>query len=158
PVAFDLVDLNGDSLPEIVYVGKERGSSSAKFTLQALARTPTGEWRSFKFTDHESIPVAPQGSPERLTAVDAHHDGRPDFLIFAGTDRPPMFLLSNAQGVPVELPASEGGFGLGNVAAGGLFLGQLDQPVILVAQNNFARNVAVSDKNQWQVLDQYNAA
>jgi hypothetical protein len=34
----------------------------------------------------------------------------------------------------------------------------LDQPVILVAQNNFARNVAVGEKNQWQVLDQYNAA
>jgi hypothetical protein len=158
PVAFDLVDLNGDSRPEIVYVGKERGSSSTKFTLQALARTETGEWRSFKFSDHESIPVAPKGNPERLTSVDANHDGRPDFLIFAGTDRPPMFLLSNAQGVPVELPASEGGFGLGNVAAGGLFLGQLDQPVILVAQNNFARNVSVNDKNQWQVLDQYNAA
>src|SRR5262249_26206411 len=136
PVAFDLVDLNGDSRPEIVYVGKERGSSSAKFTLQALLRTAAGEWRNFKFSDHESIPVAPKGNPERLTSVDANHDGRPDFLIFAGTDRPPMFLLSNAQGVPVELPASEGGFGLGNVAAGGLFLGQLDQPVILVAQNN----------------------
>ena len=34
----------------------------------------------------------------------------------------------------------------------------LEQPAILVAQSNFARNVAVGDKNQWQVLDQYNAA
>lgn len=158
PVVFDLVDLNGDSRPEIVYVGKDRAGSSAKFALQALTRTATGEWRTFKFSDHDSIAISPKGTPERLTAVDANHDGRPDFLIFAGTDRPPMFLLSNMQGIPVELPASEGGFGLGNVAAGGLFLGQLDQPVILVAQNNFARNVAVNDKNQWQVLDQYNAA
>lgn len=160
PVVFDLVDLNGDNRPEIVYVGKERGSSSAKFALAALTRTATGEWRSFKFSDHDSIPIAPKGSNlERLTALDANHDGRPDFLIFsAGSDRPPMFLLSNPQGVPVELPTSEGGFGLGNVSAGGLFLGELDQPVILVAQNNFARNVAVNDKNHWQVLDQYNAA
>jgi len=60
--------------------------------------------------------------------------------------------------VPVELPPAEGGFGLGSVAAGGLFVGQLDQPVILVAQDKFARNIAVGEKNQWQVLDQYNAA
>ena len=159
PVIFDLVDLNGDGRLEIVYVGKDRGGSSAKFALQALTRTPTGDWRTFKFGEHDSIPVAPKGTPERLTSLDANHDGRPDFLIFGtGSDRPPMFLLTNAQGVPVELPTSEGGFGLGNVAAGGLFLGQLEQPVILVAQNNFARNVAVNDKNQWQVLDQYTAA
>src|SRR6185295_8044250 len=107
-----------------------------------------------KFGDHESIPVAPKSNPERLTAVDANRDGRPDFLIFAGTERPPVVLLSNPQGVPMEVGAGEGGFGLGNVAAGGLFTGQLEQPVILVAQEKFARNVAVGEKNQWQVLDQ----
>jgi hypothetical protein len=44
------------------------------------------------------------------------------------------------------------------VPAGGLFAGQLDGLAILVAQNNFARNVAVGEKNQWKVIDQYNAA
>ncbi len=158
PAVFDLVDLNRDGRPEIVYVGKERTGTTTKYTLQALTNAGAGEWRTFKFGDLDSIPVAPKSSPERLTALDANRDGRPDFLIFAGNDRPPLVLLSNAQGVPVEVPAAEGGFGLGNVAAGGVFLGQLDQPVILVAQEKFARNVAVGEKNQWQVLDQYNAA
>jgi hypothetical protein len=126
--------------------------------LQALTHTAAGQWQTFKFGEHDSVAVAPKSGPERLTAVDANHDGRPDFLLFAGNDRPPLFLLSNPQGVPVELASSEGGFGLGTVAAGGLFVGELEHPVILVAQNNFARNVAVGEKNQWQVLDQYNAA
>ncbi len=158
PVAFDLVDLNRDGHLEIVYIGKERTGTSTKYALQALSHTPTGEWQTYKFGDHDSIAVNPKSTPERLTAIDANHDGRPDFLIFIGNDRPPLFLLTNPQGVPVELPSAEGGFGLGSVAAGGLFVGQLDQPVILVAQNNFARNVDVGEKNQWQVLDQYNAA
>jgi hypothetical protein len=157
PAVFDLVDLNGDGRPEIAFVGKDRSGAATKYTLQALTHAGGGEWRTFKFGEHDSIPVAPKSNPERLTAVDANRDGRPDFLIFAGTDRPPIVLLSNAQGVPTEVSAVEGGFGLGNVAAGGLFVGQLDQPVILVAQEKFARNVAVGDKNQWQVLDQYNA-
>ena len=158
PTAFDLVDLNGDKRLEIVYVARERTGAASKFALQALTRTADGQWLTLKFGEHDSVVINPKGTPERLTAVDANHDGRPDFLIFAGNDRPPLFLLSNAQGVPAELATSEGGFGLGNVAAGGLFVGELEQPVILVAQNNFARNVAVGDKNQWQVLDQYNAA
>lgn len=158
PAVFDLVDLNGDGRLEIVYVGKERTGQATKYALQALTRGPNGDWRTFKFADHDSIPIAPKSAPERLTALDANRDGRPDFLIFIGNERAPLFLLSNAQGVPVEVPSAEGGFGLGNVAAGGLFVGQLDQPVILVAQNNFARNVSVGEKNQWQVLDQYNAA
>jgi len=158
PAVFELVDLNGDGRPEIAYLGKERTGSSTKYALQAVTRDTNGEWRPFKFGDHDAIPIAAKSTPDRLTAVDANHDGRPDFLIFAGSDRPPIFLLSNPQGVPAEAASAEGGFGLGNVAAGGLFVGQLDQPVILVAQNNFARNVALNDKHQWQVLDQYNAA
>ncbi len=158
PVVFDLVDLNGDGRLEIVMIGKERSGTTTKYALQAMTHAGVGEWRTFKFGDHDSIPVSPKSTPERLSAVDANHDGRPDFLIFAGNDRPPLFLLSNAQGVPVEVAAAEGGFGLGSVAAGGLFVGKLEQPVILVAQNNFARNVALGEKNQWQVLDQYNAA
>ena len=158
PVAFDLVDLNNDKRLELVYISRERTGQSTKYTMQALTVGEGGEWRPLKLGESDSIVVNAKATPERLTSVDANRDGRPDYLVFAGNDRPPLFLLTNAQGTPVEVAASEGGFGLGNVAAGGLFSGTLDQSVILVAQNNFARNVIVGEKNQWQVLDQYNAS
>jgi hypothetical protein len=158
PAALELADLNGDGRPEIVYIGKERTSGSSKYFLKALVRESTGEWRPFKFGDDVTVPLPSlKSTPDRLMTLDANHDGRPDFLIFAGTDRAPLFLAASATGRPTEVPA-EGGFGLGNVDSGGLFLGELDKPAILVAQSNFARNVEVGDNNQWRVVDQYNAA
>lgn len=158
PSALDLADLNGDGRLEIVYVGKERTSQATKYTLQAVTRAGGNEWRPFKFGDKETISLSLKNTPERLVSLDANRDGRTDFLLFAaGSDRPPTFLLASASGTPEEVTSTEKGFGLGNVVAGGFFVGMLDQPAILVAQNNFARNVTFNDKGQWQVIDQYNA-
>ena len=158
PVCLELADLNGDGRQELIVIVRERTGQSSKFMLQALSREENA-WRPFKWDEKESIPLTIKGNPERLVALDANHDGKTDFLIFSSdSEKPPVFLLTNAKGVPTELPATDGGFGLGKVAAGGLFIGMLDQPAILVAQSNFARNVAVNDKGQWQVLDQYNAS
>ncbi|MFN0054330.1 MAG: FG-GAP repeat domain-containing protein [Planctomycetales bacterium] len=159
PAALELADLNGDGRRELVVIGRERTGQSSKFTLEALTLGEGGMWRPYPFGPHASIGLTLKNNPERLVVLDANRDGKSDFLVFSSdSERPPVFLLSDAQGVPAEVPAAEGGFGLGKVASGGLFLGMLDQPVILVAQSNFARNIAVGEKNQWQVLDQYNAA
>ncbi|MCY2967182.1 MAG: VCBS repeat-containing protein [Planctomycetota bacterium] len=158
PVALDLADLNGDGRPEVVYLSRERSAQSSKYFLQAVGRGANADYVPHKFGEQDAIAVTLKTSPDRLVALDANQDGRPDFLVFAGTDRAPVFLATAANGVPAEVAAGEGGFGLGNVAPGGLFLGKLEQPVVLVAQSNFARNVIVNEKNQWQVVDQYNAA
>jgi hypothetical protein len=157
PVAIDLADLNGDGRVEIAYVARERTGQQTKYFLQALTRLGGAEWRPFRFGEAAEVAVTLKATPDRLLALDANRDGRTDFLVFAGSDRAPVFLATNSAGIPAEVPAAEGGFGLGNVGAGGMFLGQLEQPVVLVALNNFARNVVVNEKGQWQVLDQYNA-
>lgn len=157
PKAIELADLNGDGRKELIVAGKEGTGNSSKYALQAFSLDETGQWQTYRFGGSQEQ-IALSNTPERLVALDANHDGKTDFLVFSGSDRGPVTLVSNAQGVPTELKAADAGFGLGSVVPGGLFLGTLDQPVILVAQNNFARNIAISDKNQWQVLDQYNAA
>lgn len=162
PVALDVADLNGDGRPEIVYISKDRSGATTSYALHALERSgesaPKPEWKAYRFGDQEDLRLPlMKGDPERLVNLDADGDGKRDFLIFYGSDRPPLFLKSNASGVPVEV-AGEGTSGLGSVTAAGLFLGQLDGPAILVAQNNFARNLKLGPNNQWQVVDQYNAA
>jgi hypothetical protein len=39
-----------------------------------------------------------------------------------------------------------------------MFLGRKEQPLVLVAQENFARSLKLEPNGQWRVLDQYNAA
>ena len=158
PVALDLADVNGDGRAEVVFLGRERSAQASKYFLQALTINAGGDFAPAKLGGQDAIPVALKTAPDRLVALDANQDGRPDYLVFAGSDRPPVFLATGANGVPAEVSAAEGGFGLGNVGPGGLFLGKLDKPVVLVAQSNFARNVMANEKNQWQVVDQYNAA
>ena len=69
--------------------------------------------------------------------------------------RAPTLLVTNPEGVP-ELVEASGGLQLGDVERGAVFSGMLDEPVTLVAQDHFARNVRLDDKHRWQVLDQYN--
>jgi 5-hydroxyisourate hydrolase-like protein (transthyretin family) len=159
PVAIELADLDGDARQELLVIGRERMGQASRYSLSALAHGDGKQWRHVRLGEQDAVPLSLKNSPEKLVALDANRDGRADFLVFsADRDRPPLFLLTNDKGTPTESSSAEGGFGLGNVSAGGLFLGMLDQPVILVAQNNFARNIAVGEKNHWQVLDQYNAA
>jgi hypothetical protein len=156
PVAIEVTDLNQDGKPEIVYIGRERTSSSSKFTLLALTRDDAGNWNPVPFGDKLELALSVKGDPERLVQLDVNADKRPDFLIFQG-ERSPLILVSDGKGSLGELK-SEGGLALGKVTPGGLFFGHLDQPIILAAQNNFARSLKVNEQNLWQVVDQYNAA
>jgi hypothetical protein len=156
PVAIEVADLNQDGKPEIAYIGRERTSSASKFTLLALSRDATGNWNPVSFGDKTELALSLKGDPERIMQFDVNADGRPEFLVFQG-ERPPLVLTSDGKGNLSELKA-DGGLSLGKVTPGGLFFGQLDQPVILAAQNNFARSLKVNEQGQWQVVDQYNAA
>jgi hypothetical protein len=87
--------------------------------------------------------------------LDANGDGRIDFLVFAGSE--PELLLTNEKGVPEALE-NRRGLGLGKVEAGAVFATTGKDPVLLVAQQNFARQMKINDELQWQVVDQFNAA
>jgi hypothetical protein len=161
PVALEIADLSQDQRPEIVYVGKERTGGKTSYTLRAVQHAPPGvqpQWKAYPFGEQVEVSLSLRGDPERLISLDADGDGRLDFLVFEGLDRPPVFLKTNDKGVPVEV-GGERGFGLGNVSAAGLFVGSLDgtAPAVLSAQNNFARNLKFNAAGHWQVVDQYNA-
>lgn len=156
PTVLEVADLNGDGHPEIVFIGRERSGSTTKYTLQAVARKADGQWEPHKFGADAAISVSLKGAPERLVALDADRDGKTDFLILQD-EKPPIFLRADKDGKPVEVTTDNSGLGVGNVTFGGLFVGELDKPVILVAQNNFARNFEV-EQGKWRIADQYNAA
>jgi hypothetical protein len=161
PVALEVTDLNGDGRHEIVYLSKQRQGRGAKYALHALAWSENGDWKPYSFGKEDgkatSVPIETRGTPKRLIQLDANQDGRPDFLIFAGLDRAPLLLTTNADGIPTPVE-TRGGIGLGDISAGSIFIGQLEKPVVLAAQRNFARRLQLDENRQWRVIDQYNAA
>lgn len=158
PLAFELLDWNGDGVREIFCLGKNLGQSSYSWQL---LQHKDGKWQAVGLEVEPGHPVEKQqvslkGTPDRLAAIDANRDGKTDFLIFYGGDRAPQLLLQNANGKGFSL-LNEKGVGLGNIAPGNFFVGHLGGPALLAAQNNFARNMELGPNHQWRIVDQYNA-
>ena len=157
PAALELADLNADGRDEVVYISKKGSGRSAKYTLRALQRVDDGDWQPLAFGESESVPLKLQGTPSKMLRLDADHDGRPDFLVFSDLGREPLLLKTSAEGIP-QVVDTRGGISFGKVSAGAVFVGQLDEPVLLAAQKTFARNLQLDERNRWRVIDQYNAA
>ena len=163
PVVFALADQNGDQSPELIYIARDRVATKTTYvlkSLQAVAKDGQIEWKPFGAA--AGMPLSLKGDPEQIVPYDANADGKLDFLIFQGSEKPAILLKSDDKGALTEV-SGEGGFGLGNVSASNVFFGQLggadgkDEPALLVAHNNFVRHVRLNEQNQWRVVDQFSA-
>ncbi|MFV0442674.1 MAG: FG-GAP repeat domain-containing protein [Planctomycetaceae bacterium] len=166
-LAFEVADLNSDSVPEIVYLTKPSGSgsgsggrsrnSSSKFLLKALTYPTNGQTKPYVFGEEKTEVEVESRDVGRLTAVDANADGRMDLLLTIDATRAPTLLLTDDHGVPTAV-AGGGGVQLTDLEAGAVFFGKLnDAETLLIAQGAFARRMQLDADKRWQVLDQYNA-
>lgn len=156
PAALDVADLDGNGKLEITYISRAKEGRSATYTLHALRRTEDGQWEPHRFGDKTAVPLELKSAPDRLTHFDANGDRRADFLVFQGSGRTPQLFMTNDNGVPREVTA-QGSFGLGAVSAAAVSFSELGgKPAVLVAQENFARNMQVDAQGKWRVADQYN--
>lgn len=153
PVLCALSDQDSDQSPELFYIARDRAATKTTFLLKALKATKAKdqvEWQPFG----AGVTLSLKGDPEQIVTFDADRDGIQDFLVLQGSERPALLVKSDGKGGLKEINA-EGGFGLGNLSAASTFIGKLDEPSLLVAQNNFARHLRFNDKNQWQIMDQF---
>lgn len=155
-IAIELIDLNNDQRPEVLYLTRTRVSRETSYTLEAFKRLPNGNWEPHLFDGQASVTLDLKSTPSRLRKMDLNGDGRPEFMVFTGSDKAPSLFMLNDKGVPVELKA-EGGIQLGSVQPGAVFFGDLNGPALLVAQDKFVRNMKFDEPSRgWQVADQYN--
>ena len=155
PVALDLADLDGDKIPEVVYVTRDKaaGSTADVFTLRALKRQKEGGMIPYRWGQSDSVPLKEVQDVPKVQVVDVNRDGQPDFLFYTASG--PRSLLLGRQGEP---PASAGG-GLGpltDIGPAGLASVDLDGPSLLLAQKTYARNIQLDKDGHWVVKDQYN--
>ncbi len=158
PVAMELADLDGDSTAEIVYITRTRKGRSSEYAIHALGRSKDGNWSARKLGEEERTVIELRGTPERMMRLDANADGAPDFLVFLDAGRGAELITMSDDG-SLKQAEPTGGIQLGELSSGAVFVGSLDgRPAILAAQESFARNLRLSESQQWQVVDQYNAS
>lgn len=157
PIALELADLDANKQPEIIYLTKARAARETTYTLEAFRRAANGNWEPHSFDGKPSVSLELKSSPNRIQQLDINNDGRPEFMLFGGTDKAPALFSLDEKGVPKEMK-TEGGIQLGNVQPGAVFFGQLQGPALLVAQDKFVRNMRFDEATRgWQVADQFNS-
>ncbi|HZW30541.1 MAG TPA: VCBS repeat-containing protein, partial [Isosphaeraceae bacterium] len=157
PVGMDLADLDGDQIPEILYITRVKPGGNAKdsFELRTLTRAKSGTFRPFRWGVVESVALPElSDAPAALKALDVNQDRQADLMIFPQYGSPQL-LLGRRGEPPRPFTASLGP--LSSASAAALSLMNLDGPALLVAQSTFARRVALDAKNHWDIKDQYNS-
>ena len=154
PVAMDLVDLDGDKTPEVLYVARTKPGADT-FELRALARDKSGSFRPYKWRDSETVALPGVKSvPAAIESLHVNPDDQADLMIF-NEYGPPQLLLGK-KGEPPQPFAG----GLGPLTAprtSSVSEMHLDGSALLVAQNTFARRVVLDEKGHWDIKDQYNS-
>jgi hypothetical protein len=150
PVAMELADLKGDGQRTLVYLEKVR---RGRYALHRLTPQGTSEWQTERLGDELEL----DNEPNRLVRLDANEDGRTDLLLISGVGRPPKLLVTQPDGTP-RVVETQGGLQLGELTRGAVSSGQLEGPVTLFAQENFARSMRLDEHGRWQVRDQFNPA
>lgn len=154
PLACELVDVDHNGQPEIVYVAKARKGGGHLVAM--LQPGPEGKLVPRMMGKQEQVDLKLKGEPRYLLSLDANRDGHPDLLVFQDLEQAPVLLAGTKDG-SLQPVTTKGGIQLGDVGPGRLFTGDLAAPSILVAQEKFARNLKLTAEGSWQVLDQYNA-
>jgi hypothetical protein len=154
PAAMDVADLNGDKAPEILYVARTKTGGDS-FELRAITRDRSGSFRPTKWGEVDSVALpGVTAVPAAVKTLDVNQDGQTDLVIFKDYGSP-LLVLGEKGGPP---RAFAGGLGpLSSVAPAGLSLMKLGGPAVIVAQNTYARRIALDADGRWNIKDQYNA-
>jgi hypothetical protein len=156
PVAMDVADLDGDKIPEVLYVTRSRAAGPEQFALRGMKREKSGNFVPFRWGPEDNVPLKGIGeAPPAIQVLDVNRDGRADVLVFSDGSGPPLLLLGRAGEPPAPAAGSLGP--LAGVKPAGLTVANLNGPALIVAQNSFARNLTLDKEGNWQVNDQYNA-
>lgn len=153
PLCLDITDVTGDKRPDIVFLSRVRDGRSSEYYLSGLTLVKDA-WQPHTFGEESGLKIDTKYTPTHLKVLDANHDGRSDFLVFVGSSREPLLLVTNKDGKP-ELVENVSGIRLGEVDANAVFVGR-DRRMMLVAQQNFARSLMLTDSQEWKVIDQFN--
>ncbi|MFG0335769.1 MAG: FG-GAP repeat domain-containing protein, partial [Maioricimonas sp. JB049] len=160
PVTLDL-----EGTPEAIDVINESGSGglpagllvvskTSDFNLVSIHKTE-GSWKPAPIAeDKTTLEFSLIGSPESVQYRDLDGDGQAELLVTLERGREPQ-VFRYADGKLTEVRHS-GGVRLSGVSSKAIFRQDRTGKGLLVAQENFARQLTLDENGNWQVADQFN--
>ena len=155
PLAMELVDLDNDGRPEVLYLRNVGKGSGGAYAFSALKMGPDGLWQEMYSTEQTAKRFDFPSTPAGLMKVQATGDGPFELFLLQGIGRQPVLLGLDKAAFP-EVIATQGSLGVGQLQAGGIFVRLGPDPLLLIAQQNFARRMTLDADRRWQTLEQFN--
>jgi hypothetical protein len=160
----ELADVDGDGKTDCLYISTDGDNARTLRVIYDLAVAETRAGGSDPDDVNRSDPGLElkelSSNPDGLRLFDADQDGLQDVLIFVAYESPILVRqVDNKRFRVVDSAKSQGSLikeaSLSSIALADV--GGKARPELLVAHKSFARSLVLSEGQNWNVIDQYNA-
>ncbi len=169
PLAMELEDLDRDGNIDCIYISKDANDIRSMKVIYNLSATDKVESANKKQTRirkkfGEAEPALElknlTTNPDGLKVLDVDQDGMQDVLIFVKYELPILIRQTQKRKFEAADSSKIKASLVKNATPYSTFAANIDEKSgneLLIAQNNFARSLAFSKNQGWNIIDQYNA-
>jgi len=153
PLAMEIADIDGDKKTDCVYIYKDSNDVRCLGVTYSLNKN--------KPEDNLSMPLAKlAANPQGILAADVDQDGLNDIIVFIEYENPILIKQNKKRQFAVFDSAASQASLIKEAKRRCVAVADIDGKKgkeLVIAQNNFARGLVLSDGNVWKIIDQYNA-
>lgn len=155
PLAMELTDVDADGAIDCIYIARSQKDTRSFGVIYDVAQANRTDVNSVMEVELKRLVANPQG----IKAVDVDQDGLKDVLVFIRYELPILIRQTEKRTFEVvDSPGAQTSL-IKEAMVRSTAVSDIDGRAgdeLLVAQNNFARSMVLSD-GSWTVIDQYNA-
>jgi len=171
PVAMEIADIDGDGEVDCVYISKDANSLRSLEVVYNLAAI---DKLKSKTLDDELLQLVKdinscetglelkklEANPDGIKVIDVDQDGLNDIVVFVKYEKPILIRQIEQKKFEIADAGKTQASLIQQATMSSMTVGNIDSnkgKEILIAQDNFARSLKLSEQSKWQIIDQYNA-
>ncbi len=170
PVAMKIADIDGDGKVDCVYISKDANSLRS---LEVVYNLQAKNKKSKTHNDKQIQLIKGVGSsrsglelkkleanPDGINVIDVDQDGLNDIVVFVKYEKPILIHQTEKKKFKIADAGKTQASLIQQATMSSMAIADIDGDKgkeILIAQDNFARSLKLSEESKWQIIDQYNA-
>ena len=170
PVAMEIADIDDDGKVDCVYISKDANSlRSVEVVYNLRAKN-----KKSKTHDEKQIQLVKdagssgsglelkklEANPDGIRVIDVDQDGLNDIVVFVKYEKPILIRQTEKKKFEITDAGKTQASLIQQATMSSMAVADIDGDKgkeILIAQDNFARSLKLSEESKWQIIDQYNA-